>query len=174
MEVSVLNFKEYVTSILYIAIFGIILELFLPNSKLKKYVSTFISLVIIITIISPIFNVLKDDNIEKALDNALLAISNNTSVVKGESNIDFSKYMNTTIVSRVKENLEQELYNSFSEKLEKITTVERVEVNLDSNYQIEEVVVHITEGEINLVKIVLDKIISEYEIPSDMLKVITR
>lgn len=169
-----MNFKEYVTSILYIAIFGIILELFLPNSKLKKYVSAFISLVIIITIISPVFNVLKDGKIEEALDNALLAISNNTVAAKTESGIDFSQYMNTTIVSRVKNNLEQELYNSFSEKLENITKVEQVEVNLDSSYQIEEVVVHITEGEINLVKIVLDKIISEYEIPSDMLKVITK
>lgn len=169
-----MNFKEYVTSILYIAIFGIILELFLPNSKLKKYVSAFISLVIIITIISPVFNVLKDGKIEEALDNALLAISNNTVTAKTESGIDFSQYMNTTIVSRVKNNLEQELYNSFSEKLENITKVEQVEVNLDSSYQIEEVVVHITEGEINLVKIVLDKIISEYEIPSDMLKVITK
>lgn len=169
-----MNFKEYVTSILYIAIFGIILELFLPDSKLKKYVSAFISLVIIITIISPIFNVLKDGKIEEALDNALLAISNNTVTAKTESGIDFSQYMNTTIVSRVKNNLEQELYNSFSEKLENITKVEQVEVNLDSSYQIEEVVVHITEGEINLVKIVLDKIISEYEIPSDMLKVITK
>lgn len=169
-----MNFKEYVTSILYIAIFGIILELFLPNSKLKKYVSAFISLVIIITIISPVFNVLKDGKIEETLDNALLAISNNTVTAKTESGIDFSKYMNTTIVSRVKNNLEQELYNSFSEKLENITKVEQVEVNLDSSYQIEEVVVHITEREINLVKIVLDKIISEYEIPSDMLKVITK
>lgn len=169
-----MNFKEYVTSILYIAIFGIILELFLPDSKLKEYVSAFISLVIIITIISPIFNVLKDGKIEEALDNALLAISNNTVTAKTESGIDFSQYMNTTIVSRVKNNLEQELYNSFSEKLENITKVEQVEVNLDSSYQIEEVVVHITEGEINLVKIVLDKIISEYEIPSDMLKVITK
>lgn len=168
-----MNFKEYVTSILYIAIFGIILELFLPNSKLKKYVSAFISLVIIITIISPVFNVLKGEKIEEALDNALLAISNNTVAAKTESGIDFSKYMNTTIVSRVKDNLEQELYTSFSEKLEKITEVKRVEVNLDSSYHIQEVVVYITEGEINLVKIVLDKIISEYEIPSDMLKVVT-
>lgn len=169
-----MNFKEYVTSILYTAIFGIILELFLPNNKLKKYVSAFISLAIIITIISPVFNELKGGKIEEALDNALLAISNNISIEKSQSDIDFNKYMNTTIVSRVKENLEQELYTSFSKNLENITKIESVEVKLNSDYQIQEVDVYITEGEINLVKIVLDKIISEYEIPSDMLKIIVR
>ncbi len=167
-----MNFKEYITSILYVAIFGIVLELFLPNTKLKKYVSGFISLLIVITIISPIFNVLKSDKLEEVLDQALLAISNNTAAANENSDVDFSKYMNTTIISRVKENLEQELYTSFSNKLKSITEVKNVVVELDEKYHVKEVVVYITEGEVNLVKLVLDKIISDYEIPSDMLKIV--
>lgn len=166
-----MSFKEYITSILYIAIFGIILELFLPNTKLKKYVSNFISLIIVITIISPVFNALKGEKIEEALDNALLAISSNTASAV-ESEIDFSKYMNTTIVSRVKANLEEELYDSFSKSLENITEVKKVEVTLDENYYIQEVKVYIAEADFGLVKVILDKIISEYGVPSSMLKVI--
>lgn len=167
-----MNFKEYITSILYVAIFGIVLELFLPNTKLKKYVSGFISLLIVITIISPIFNVLKSDKLEEVLDQALLAISNNTAAANENSDVDFSKYMNTTIISRVKENLEQELYTSFSNKLKGITEVKNVVVELDEKYHVKEVVVYIAEGEVNLVKLVLDKIIFDYEIPSDMLKIV--
>ena len=106
-----MNFKEYVTSILYIAIFAIILELFLPNTKLKKYVSSFISLLIIFVIASPIFTVLKKDGVERALDNAIFAISGNTGISSKSSkdDINFKEYLNTTIVSRVKTNLEEEL-----------------------------------------------------------------
>lgn len=166
-----MSFKEYVMSILYISIFGIILELFLPNTKLKKYVSSFVSLIIIITIISPIFNVLEQGKIEEVLDSALLAISNNTSVTSSNK-VDFSKYIDTTIVSRVKANLEQELYDNFSSSLENITEVEKVEVKLDNDYHIQEVNVYISEADLGIAKVILDKIISEYEVPSSMLKVI--
>ena len=37
---------QYVSTIIYICVFSIILELILPNNKLKKYVSVLVSLVI--------------------------------------------------------------------------------------------------------------------------------
>ncbi len=171
-----MNFKEYVTSILYIAIFAIILELFLPNTKLKKYVSSFISLLIILTIISPVFNFLKGNGVEEAIDNALLAISNNTGTSNAtqQGDLKFKEYMNTTIVSRVKTNLEGELFDKFSKNLKDITTVEKVEVELNDDYKIEEVIVYTTDGSISMAKLVLDKIISEYDIPSNMLKIVNK
>ena len=171
-----MDFKEYVTSILYIAIFAIILELFLPNTKLKKYVSSFISLLIILTIISPVFNFLKGNGVEEAIDNALLAISNNTGTSNAtqQGDLKFKEYMNTTIVSRVKTNLEEELFDKFSKNLKDITTVEKVEVELNDDYKIEEVIVYTTDGSISMAKLVLDKIISEYDIPSNMLKIVNK
>ena len=171
-----MNFKEYVTSILYIAIFAIILELFLPNTKRKKYVSSFISLLIILTIISPVFNFLKGNGVEEAIDNALLAISNNTGTSNAtqQGDLKFKEYMNTTIVSRVKTNLEGELFDKFSKNLKDITTVEKVEVELNDDYKIEEVIVYTTDGSISMAKLVLDKIISEYDIPSNMLKIVNK
>lgn len=171
-----MDFKNYVTSILYIAIFAIILELFLPNTKLKKYVSAFISLLIIFTIVSPIFDILKSDKIESVLDNALLAISNNSNTINKDKqgDLNFSEYMNTAIVSRVKANLEDELFTKFSKNLKDVTTVQKVDVQLDENYIIEEVVVYVSDGSISMAKLVLDRIISEYDIPSNMLKVINK
>lgn len=171
-----MDFKEYVTSILYIAIFAIILELFLPNTKLKKYVSSFISLLIILTIISPVFNFLKGNGVEESIDNALLAISNNTGTSNAtqQGDLKFKEYMNTTIVSRVKTNLEEELFDKFSKNLKDITTVEKVEVELNEDYKIEEVIVYTTDGSISMAKLVLDKIISEYDIPSNMLKIVNK
>ena len=60
-----MNFKQYITSIIYISIVGILIELFVPKTNLKKYISACFSLIVIFTIISPIINVLKEDKVKR-------------------------------------------------------------------------------------------------------------
>lgn len=166
-----MGFKEYITSILYISIFAIILELFLPKTKLKKFISSLISLLILITIISPIFNIFTNENIEKALDKAIYALSNNNSSASTNS-FDFNEYKNKIIVSRVKENLEQELLAEFTKNAKDITNIKNVVVTLNEEYKIQEVIVYIQGGNLDTIKLLLDRIITKYNVPSSMLKVI--
>jgi len=169
-----MEIKEYVTNILYISIFAIILELFLPKTKLKKYISSIISLLVILTIINPLFNIFTDENIESALDNAIFALSNNANITASTNSFDFSNYKNKVIVSRVKTNLEQEMLKVFTENLKNIAVIKNVEVSLDNSYKISEVKVYIEGSNLNTVKIVLDKIIAEYNVPNSMLKIIDK
>lgn len=169
-----MGIKEYVTSILYISIFAIILELFLPKTKLKKYISSIISLLIILAIISPIFNIFTNENIENALDNAINALSNNNTASTSLDSFDFSEYKNKVIVSRVKTNLEQEMLQEFSKSLGDVTTLKQVQVSLDDNYKIQAVTVYIDGGNLNTIRIILDRIITQYNVPSSMLKVINK
>ncbi|MBR5227255.1 MAG: stage III sporulation protein AF [Clostridia bacterium] len=71
------NIKNYIISILYISAFAILLELFIPKNKIKKYISAMMSMLVILTIASPLLNVFKGDNLEDAIDNAIYAISSN-------------------------------------------------------------------------------------------------
>lgn len=168
-----MNFKNYITSILYVASFGIILELFLPKNNLKKYVSSIISVLIIITIISPIFSYIKDENFGNVIDEAIYAISSDN-IIETNNKFEFDNYANKVIVSRVKENLEKELYNEFKKELKDITEVVNVEVKLDTSYHIEEVVVYIEQGDIRIAKLLIDKIVSKYEISSNMLRIVKK
>ena len=168
-----MEFKEYIIKILYISIFAVILELFLPKTKLKKYISSIISLLIILTIITPVFNIFTNNNIEQALDDAIFALSNNSNISNSNS-FNFNEYKNKVIVSRVKSNLEQEMFNEFSKNLKDIATINSVEVILDDLYQIKQVSVYIQSGNLNTVKLMLDKIIIEYNVPSTMLKIIDK
>lgn len=167
-----MEIKKYVLSILYMSAFGIIVELFLPKSNLKKYVSSVISLFVILTIVSPIFNFLKSDKIEETLDKAIVALSLNSEVTTANNEFKFEDYTNKVILSRVKENLEKEMYTMFSEKLKDITEVTDVQITLDDSYKITQVEVYIQSGDLSSVKIILDRIIETYEIPSAMLKII--
>lgn len=170
-----MGFKEYVVNILYICIFAIVLELFLPKTKLKKYISSIISLLILMAIVTPIFNVFTNTNIEKAIDDTIYALSNNADITSKTNSFDFSKYTNKVIVSRVKMNLEQQMLQEFSNNLKDIATISNVEVLLDDKYTIQEVVVYVKEtNDLNTVKIILDKIIFEYDIPGTMLKIIEK
>jgi len=169
-----MGIKEYITSILYISIFAIILELFLPKTKLKKYISSIISMLVLLAIISPVFNIFTNENIENVLDSAIFALSNNNSVSTSLNSFDFREYKNKVIVSRVKTNLEQEMLQEFSKSLEDVTALKQVQVSLDDNYKIQEVTVYIDGGNLNTVKIMLDRIITEYNVPSSMLKVIDK
>lgn len=169
-----MEFKEYITSILYISIFAVILELFLPKTKLKKYISSIVSFLIILTIVSPIFNVFKEENVEKALDNAIFALSNTTSITTKNNSFDFSEYKNKIIVSRVKQSLEQEMLQVFKEKVQDVAIISSVDIELDEMYKIKLVKVYIENGDLNTVKIMLDRIIKEYNVPSEMLKIIDK
>ena len=132
-----MEFKEYITSILYISIFAVILELFLPKTKIKKYISSIISLLIILAIVSPVFNVLKEEKVEQALDSAIFALSNIASATGNSNSFDFSEYKNKIIVSRVKLSLEQEMLQVFKEKAQDVANICSVDIELDEMYKIE-------------------------------------
>ncbi|MBR5227256.1 MAG: hypothetical protein IKV94_01280 [Clostridia bacterium] len=92
----------------------------------------------------------------------------------GNDKIDLDNYKNKVIVTRVKENLEKELFTRLATELKGIVTIEEVIVNLDSNYQMQEIVVTIKEKSLPLVEMAIDKIIAEYNLPSSMLRIIAK
>jgi len=169
-----MEIKEYIKNILFISIFAIILELFLPKTKLKKYISSIISLLILLAIITPVFNFFTNENIEQALDKAIFALSNHSNITSNSSSFDFRKYKNKVIVSRVKTNLEQEMLQTFSDNLKDVATVQNVEVTLNDSYEIQEVTVYVQNANLSVAKIMLDRIIAEYGVPSSMLKIIDK
>ena len=63
--------KEYISTIIYVAIFSIILELILPNSKLKKYITSLIGLLVVITVSTPVINFLKNEDVILAISTAI-------------------------------------------------------------------------------------------------------
>lgn len=170
--------QTYIQSILYISIFVVIVELILPSSSLKKFITVIVSLVIIITIISPIYNFATEDVME-ALENAINTLSSpdKFSDIMEDSDIDISKYNSKSILSRYKTSLEETILQSLSVELKDKAKVEEVNIVLNNNSQIQEIKVYIsnikTDTTQNITNI-LDSITSKYNVPKNLLTIIKR
>lgn len=104
--------KSFIEQIIYIAIISIIIEIIMPKGNTKKYVYVILSLFVLLNILSPVFNVIKDVDMQSALDNILETISGNVE----SSNIsieDFSGYTNDKVKKELEEKLKTELKIKF-------------------------------------------------------------
>ena len=119
--------QSYIQSIIYISIFVVIVELILPNSNLKRFVTVIVSLIVIMTIISPIYNFANEDTMQN-LNNVINAISNPSNFQdKIEStDIDISKYSSKTILSTVKANLEKSILKALKSDLKASVSLDDV------------------------------------------------
>ena len=170
--------QSYIQSLIYISIFVVIVELILPSSNLKRFVAVIVSLIVIITIISPIHNFANEDAMQN-LNNVINAISNPSNFQdKIEStDIDISKYSSKTILSRFKMNLEKSMLNALKSDLKDNVSIDNVSIILDNKSQIQEIKIYISnikEDNIQNITNILDGILSKYNVPKDLLTIIKK
>lgn len=160
---------EYVSTIIYICIFSIILELILPDNKLKKYVSVLVSLVIILTLLSPIVNLIKSDNVLETISNAIDSIQSKVEIKE----YDFNNLGNRLIFSSVKEDLEDEIYTKCKDKFESKFGINKVKISLTKEYTLEDIDIYVDRlGEIALAGEIIDFVANEYSIEASVINVI--
>lgn len=161
--------KDYISTIIYISIFSIILELILPSNKLKKYISSLMGVLVILTIASPVVNFLKNDNVILAISNAIdeISISN-----ENVTNYDFSKQKNRIINDSVKAKLEEEIESSCKEKLDEYN-IKNVSISLNEKYAVDEI--NIVAADIDNVedaRKIINYIIDTYNVQEQVINII--
>lgn len=137
-------FKNWINSMLCIAIFITFIKLIMPNTNLKKYIYSLVGILTIITVISPIVNLLKDDK----LDNSLKQVLSNISLATQEySDIDETKIkeatnetVRTNLINTMKEDITSRLAlnNVF---------VKNINIILDDEYNLQNLEVNIKKME---------------------------
>lgn len=161
--------KNYISTIIYICIFSIILELILPESKLRKYIATVIGLLIIITLVTPVFNFLKNDNVVEVISSTLNKVASNN--VDKKNKYDFSNLQNKMILNRTKENIEEDILKSCTQKFD--GKVKKVSIKLNDKYNIESIKVYVSDmEEIYLASQIMEYITDEYNVQNEYIEVI--
>lgn len=127
--------KEYISTIIYISIFSIILELILPNNKLKKYISSLMGILVVLTISSPLVNFLKEENVVIAISNVIDEFNITEQEMKS---YDFSKEKNRIINNSVKSRLEQEILATCQNDLNEFY-IKDVSIKLNDEYIVKEI-----------------------------------
>lgn len=161
--------KEYIATIIYICIFSIILELILPNSKLKKYIATIISLLVILTIISPAIDVIKNKDVVAVLSNTLENIKVED---KSYTSYDFSDFQDKMVLVRTKENIEEDILKNCNMHFNSIN-VKDVVIELNNKYNIEGIKIYVEKLEdVYMANDVMIYVTDEYNVRNEYIEVI--
>ena len=160
--------SEYISTIIYICVFCIILELILPENKLKKYIGVLVSLVIILTLISPVLNLFESESVVVTISNAVDSIKSKMEVKE----YNFSNMKNKIILSSTKENIQKDILFKCKEKFTKYN-ISKVKIRLTEDYLIEDVDIYVKNlPEVRVAGEIIDYVSGIYNIQSDLINVI--
>ncbi len=164
------TFRNWINILLCLGIFITIIQLIMPKNKLRKYIYSLVGIVTIITIVSPVMNLLKNKNMEESLKQVI------SNIDTGEnSSLDVQKYKDATenaVKTSFVNSLKVDVTNRLSQNgVEVIKT----EIFVDSEYNIEKVEINVKKLNEDNVKLssvtqVVKYINEEYDI--DLSKII--
>ena len=169
-------FKNWISAMLCIGIFITFIQLIIPKTNLKKYIYSLIGIVTVLTVVSPVINLLKNQTVEESVTEVLQNISS-TDTAQAYDNSDFEKYKEVK-ENAVKTGFVDSLKGDVTSKLkEKGVTVQSVEVFLDGDYNIEKMEIKIgklngTTATLSSVNGVVDYVHKEYDIDYSKIVVI--
>lgn len=132
------TFRNWINILLCLGIFITIIQLIMPKNKLRKYIYSLVGIITIITIVSPVMNLLKNENMEESLKQVI------SNIDTGENkNLDVQKYkeasesaVKTSFVNSLKVDVKNKLSQNGIEVI-------KTEIFVDSEYNIEKVEINI-------------------------------
>ena len=157
-------FRNWINLLLCLGIFITILQLVMPKSKLRKYIYSLVGVITMITIVSPVMNMLEQDSMEDAIAQVISNMD-----MTSEENVDIEKYQQVnqdavkkTFVSNLKRDIKDKLNTHGIE-------MKKSEVFVNSNYEIEKIEIHIgklnqEDGKISSVTQVVKYLNEEYDV----------
>ena len=160
--------REYITTLLLVSIFSIIVSFILPETKLKKYITVIIGIILVSIIVEPIITFVKGDNVIRTLSMKIEEIND---AINGNTKEVNSNLYNTEMARKtVEDKLKKDILNICSE--EKIT-VKGVTVSMTNEYLVSSVNIYISntvpkDKEIEFKKIIIDK----YYLSEDCINII--
>lgn len=168
-------FKNWINTLLMLGIFVIILQLIIPNTNLKKYINTLIGVLVIVTILSPVYDIFKNGNLDESLEVVISNIDEFTKENKTSNNVDAdsSDIQNELIISSMQEKVKENILNKFNEKNIEISNIKVV---ISKTYEITNIDIYINEEIMNDKKYNVNQIIEnikeEYEIDYSKISVV--
>lgn len=166
-------FKNWVSAMLCLGIFVTFIQLIIPKTNLKKYIYSLVGVITIITIVSPLVNVLKNKDVEVSLTEAIESMSN----MDENSTVDEEMY-NKKRDDNLRETFALNMKNDIKAKLEeKGINCKTIDMFLTEQYNIDKLKICIAKIDENTSSLddvtqVVKYINSEYDLDFSKIEVI--
>lgn len=132
------TFRNWINMLLGLGIFVTILQLVMPKNNLKKYIYSLVGIITIITIVSPVIDILKNETMNDSLKEVISNID-----MEEMKEFDKEKYLNVN-QDAVKESFVSSLKMDIKNKLlQNSIQIVKSEIFVDSEYNIEKIEINI-------------------------------
>lgn len=153
-------FKSWINLILCMGILFCIIQLIIPNTKLKKYTYSLIGIVTIITFLTPVIKMFKNLNVSNVSDIFLNVENAQTMSMNKDALSKFEAIKDNSVKENFKASLEGDIRNKLKEKIHDFD----VNVEVTKDYNIEKIIIHTKE---NVTEDITTYISNEYDITRD-------
>lgn len=166
-------FRNWIVAMLCLGILIVIVQLVIPKTNLRKYIYSLIGIVTVITIVSPIVDVLKTGNVSSSISTVLDSMSSNEDTITVNSDALQDK-QNELLKVQFIENLKSDVMFKLAHK---DVVVNCINISVDDDYNVTKIEVKIAKinvekTSLNSVNEVIKYINSEYDIDYSKISVI--
>ena len=166
-------FRNWIVAMLCLGILIVIVQLVIPKTNLRKYVYSLIGIVTVITIVSPIVDVLKTGNVSSSISSVLDSMSSNEDTITVNSDALQDK-QNELLKVQFIENLKSDVMFKLAHK---DVVVNSINISVDDDYNVTKIEVKIAKinvekTSLNSINEVIKYINSEYDIDYSKISVI--
>lgn len=166
-------FRNWIVAMLCLGILIVIVQLVIPKTNLRKYIYSLIGIVTVITIVSPIVDVLKTGNVSSSISSVLDSMSSNEDTITVNSD-GLQDKQNELLKVQFIENLKSDVMFKLAHK---DVEVNSINISVDDDYNVTKIEVKIAKinvekTSLNSVNEVIKYINSEYDIDYSKISVI--
>lgn len=166
-------FRNWIVALLCLSVLIVIIKLIIPKTKLRKYIYTLIGIITVITILSPVVDLLKSKNVEESISDVLFSIENNGKVISVNSN-GLEDRRDELVKMQFIDNLKSDVMFKLADK--KIV-VNNVNVSIDEEFNIKKININIakidqSKTSVNSISEIIKYLNAEYDIDSSKITVI--
>ena len=166
-------FRNWIVAMLCLGILIVIVQLVIPKTNLRKYVYSLIGIVTVITIVSPIVDVLKTGNVSSSISSVLDSMSSNEDTITVNSD-GLQDKQNELLKVQFIENLKSDIMFKLAHK---DVVVNSINISVDDDYNVTKIElkiakINVEKTSLNSINEVIKYINSEYDIDYSKISVI--
>ena len=166
-------FRNWIVSMLCLGILIVIVQLITPKTNLRKYIYTLIGIITVVTILSPVVDILKNTDVKESISSILSSINMDDEVITVNSE-GLEDKKNELVKIQFIDNLKSDVMFKLAEKS---IEVNNINISIDEEYNITKLELKISKLEkgrtsMNSVNEIVGYINSEYDINYSKISVI--
>lgn len=166
-------FRNWIVAMLCLGILIVIVQLVIPKTNLRKYIYSLIGIVTVITIVSPIVDVLKTGDVSSSISSVLNSMTSNEDTITVNSDGLQDKQKELLKVQFI-ENLKSDVMFKLAHK---DVEVNSINISVDDDYNVTKIElkiakINVEKTSLNSINEVVKYINSEYDIDYSKISVI--